>query len=400
MTSPPSWDEMSKRWRELYDQQAELARSWVDGQAKLAGTLAAAVPGEPAKAEAEAMAELWRSWLNLGGSLGSMPGMGEPGRIAGETLGRFLDPMSLALVGGSQVGETIRRLTEGPRLADLGAIERRMARVMELWLAVQQRARAYEAVVAGAWVEANRRFATEYQERVRAGTAPTEPKEALKLWLDIANRTLLETHRSEQFLKAQGELLRHGMDFLLAEREMVESLVEPAGLPTRSEIDEVHRSVLDLKRRVRALEKAAKAEPAGRRRQQRRPESPSAADREPSHDPDAHGRHGRADARGRRLQRQARGRGREAGPDQGRGRPDRDHAQGRGLPHRQGHALPLPPAGRAEDQDPGPDRLQPDRPLHDDRPAGGPLADPQPAEAGASMCGWSTGATPAAPTAT
>ena len=258
MTSLPSWDEMSKRWRELYDQQADLARSWVDGQAKLAGTLAAAVPGDRAKAEAEAMAELWRSWLTLGGSLGSMPGTGETGRIAGETLGRFLDPMSLALVGGSQVGETIRRLTEGPRLADLGAIERRMARVMELWLAVQQRARAYEAVVAGAWVEANRRFATGYQERVRAGTAPTEPKEALKLWLDIANRTLLETHRSEQFLKAQGELLRQGMDFLLAEREMVESLVEPAGLPTRSEIDEVHHSVLDLKRRVRALEKSAK----------------------------------------------------------------------------------------------------------------------------------------------
>ncbi len=261
-----SWDDMSKRWRELYDQQAELARSWADGQAKLAGTLTGAVPGEGAKAEAEAMAELWRSWLalggSLGGSLGTMPGSGEPGRIAGETLGRFLDPVSLALVGGSQVGETIRRLTEGPRLADLGTIERRMARVMELWFAVQQRARAYEAVVAGAWMEANKRFAAEYQERVRAGTAPTAPKEALKLWLDTANRSLLETHRSEQFLEAQGELLRHGMDFLLTEREMVESLVEPAGLPTRSELDEVHRSVLDLKRRVRALEKAAKDGPA------------------------------------------------------------------------------------------------------------------------------------------
>ena len=39
MTTLPSWDETTKRWRELYDQQAELARSWVDGQARLAGTL-------------------------------------------------------------------------------------------------------------------------------------------------------------------------------------------------------------------------------------------------------------------------------------------------------------------------------------------------------------------------
>lgn len=274
MTLTP-WDELGKRWRELYDQQAELARSWVDGQARLAGTLAAAVPGERAEAEAEAMAELWRSWLALGGSLGAMPGTGGPGTIAGETLGRFLDPVSLALVGGSQVGETIRRLTEGPRLADLGAVERRAAKVMQLWLAVQQRARAYEAVVAGAWMEANKRFATEFQERVRAGTAPTRPKEALKLWLDVANRTLLETHRSAPFLEAQGELLRRGMDFLLAEREMVESLVEPAGVPTRSEIDEVHRSVQELKRRVRTLEKAAKGGPAEPRTAEPPPRRPA-----------------------------------------------------------------------------------------------------------------------------
>ena len=54
------------------------------------------------------------------------------------------------------------------------------------------------------------------------------------------------------------------MAFLLGERELVESLVEPAGLPTRTEIDEVHRSVQELKRRVRTLEKACAAEPAGR----------------------------------------------------------------------------------------------------------------------------------------
>jgi polyhydroxyalkanoate synthesis regulator phasin len=50
------------------------------------------------------------------------------------------------------------------------------------------------------------------------------------------------------------------MDFLLAERELVEQLVEPAGLPTRSELDELHNTVQTLKRRVRALERARIAE--------------------------------------------------------------------------------------------------------------------------------------------
>jgi hypothetical protein len=45
---------------------------------------------------------------------------------------------------------------------------------------------------------------------------------------------------------------------------VVEAMVEPAGLPTRTEIDEVHRSLYELKRRLRLLEKAsarAAAEP-------------------------------------------------------------------------------------------------------------------------------------------
>jgi hypothetical protein len=173
--------------------------------------------------------------------------------------------MSLVLAGGSQVGETIRKRIERPRFADLSAIKGRMGKVMQLWLQVQQAARAYGGVAAGAWHEANQRFASEFQELYRAGKAPTQPKEALELWLDTANRTLLETHRSERFMQAQGELLRHGMDFLLGERELVESMVEPAGLPTRTEIDEVHRSVQELKRRGRSLEKAtARAEPTKR----------------------------------------------------------------------------------------------------------------------------------------
>lgn len=253
-----SWDDIARRWRELYEQQAEITRNWIDGQAKLADVIAGAGSGEDAGGDTAAMAELWRSWLTLGGSLGlAAPGVATPGRIAGDALGRFLDPLSLTLVGGSQVGETIRRMTEGPRLADLGVIERRMSRIVERWLEVQAAARAYEAVVAGAWMEANKRFASELQERYRAGDVSTQPKDALKVWLDIANQALLETHRSPAFLEAQARLLRNGMDFLLAEREMIESLVEPAGLPTRSEIDEVHRSLQDLKRRVRALEKGA-----------------------------------------------------------------------------------------------------------------------------------------------
>ena len=286
----------ARQSRDMLESQAALARTWLEGQAKLADVLGRTE--KESASQAQAMTDLWRSWFSLGSAFGqAMPGLGEPGKVAGETLGRMMDPISLMLVGGSQVGETIRRLTEGPRLADVGSIERRMGRLMERWLAVQTAARAYEAVVAGAWGEATRRYGSEMAELQRNGKAPADAKAALRSWLDTANRTLLETHRSQQFLEAQGELLRKGMDFLLVEREVVEAMVEPAGLPTRSEIDEVHRSLQDLKRRVRLLERAAapapdegqaaeKAKPArkaaGRKPAARKPASRKSGARKPA----------------------------------------------------------------------------------------------------------------------
>ena len=311
------WEDFAQRSRELYEQQAELAQSWVDGQAKLAGTLAEAgrATARPASGP---MPRPWPScgapgWRSAARSAPPCPGMAEPGQIAGETLGRFLDPMSLALVGGSQVGETIRRLTEGPRFADLGAIERRMGKVMELWLQVQQAARAYEAVVAGAWA----RGQPALRHRVpgagpgRQGAEPAEGRAQA-----LARHRQPDAARDPSLRAVprapRASCCATAWTSCWPSARWSRALVEPAGLPTRTEIDEVHRSVHELKRRVRALEKAgAAAEPPQRPASPRRPAGPQGArDREPGHDPDAHRRPGRADARGRRLQHQGRRRGR------------------------------------------------------------------------------------------
>jgi len=263
-----SWEDMTSRWRELYDEQAKLAQGWLDSQAQLAGALAGGGDGGDASltADARAMADLWRSGMALGSAGIGMPGLEATG-IAHDTIGRMLDPVSLSLMGGNRVGEAIRSLTEGPRFADVGSIERHMAGVMELYLQVQTAARSYEGVVARAWVEVNQQFAADVAQRFAQGGQVLPAKEALKVWLDLANETLMRTHRTPEFLEAQRKLLRAGMEFLLAERKLVEQLVEPAGLPTRTEMDELHNTVQILKRRVRVLERnrAAEVRPSPRK---------------------------------------------------------------------------------------------------------------------------------------
>ena len=279
MTSVP-WEDMTSRWRELYDEQAKLAQGWLDSQAQLASTLAGAGDdgGSNMTADARAMADLWRSGMALGSAGIGMPGLEATG-IANDTIGRMLDPVSLSLMGGNRVGEAIRSLTEGPRFADVGSIERHMAGVMELYLQVQTAARSYEGVVARAWVEVNQQFAADLSKRFAKDGQVLPAKEALKIWLELANETLMRTHRTPEFLEAQRKLLRAGMEFLLAERKLVEQLVEPAGLPTRTEMDELHNTVQILKRRVRALEKNRAAEARPSPRKAARPRTSSTAKR-------------------------------------------------------------------------------------------------------------------------
>ena len=88
------------------------------------------------------------------------------------------------------------------------------------------------------------------------GTPITSWRELTDVWIDIANDTLVETHRTPEFLEAQRRLTRSGVACRLQEREIAEAFCEMQQIPTRTEMDEVQREVYELRRRLRALERS------------------------------------------------------------------------------------------------------------------------------------------------
>ena len=67
---------------------------------------------------------------------------------------------------------------------------------------------------------------------------------------------LLETQRSDTYLKSQREILKASTDLRLAQQEMAAFYSEMFGYPTREELDDVHRAVTELRREVRKLQRA------------------------------------------------------------------------------------------------------------------------------------------------
>ena len=106
---------------------------------------------------------------------------------------------------------------------------------------------------------------------------------------DGQDEVLLETQRSEAFLATQRETLRASTDLRLAQRELAEYYSEMFGFPTRAELDDVHKTVTELRRELRALKRerprrgpgatgsAQAPERQSARRRPRRPMLPAAA---------------------------------------------------------------------------------------------------------------------------
>jgi polyhydroxyalkanoate synthase subunit PhaE len=184
-------------------------------------------------------------WLTSDSSTGKAEG------IAEETLRRMLDPTRFLFAGTDEINQAIQRLVEGPEFADIGTIERQLLKATGEWLALREASAAYRGVTAGAWTRAFQTFSKETAKDPKL--LQQGFRTVLDRWLGIANDELIRTQRTDKFLKAQRELLAAGVAYRLKERELVEVWCETHSIPTRTEVDDLHRTVHELRGQVRAL---------------------------------------------------------------------------------------------------------------------------------------------------
>ena len=62
-------------------------------------------------------------------------------------------------------------------------------------------------------------------------------------------------HRSEAFLQAQKALIKANAEYRLQEQDVAEVICETMHIPTRQEVDDLHKTVTDLRRELRSLKK-------------------------------------------------------------------------------------------------------------------------------------------------
>ncbi len=143
-------------------------------------------------------------------------------------------------------------IAQGPRFADMATPHRDAAEAWREVLDYQKAAAEFSTVMQAAWGRAYQTFSKQYSLdylKVNDGN------ENLEAWLKIANDELLETQGSQAFMDAQKQLLRAGLAVKARQQKAAEDWCNIYQLPTRTEVDDLAKTVQELKREVRKLKK-------------------------------------------------------------------------------------------------------------------------------------------------
>ena len=249
-------NEPSKAWGEQWlDAQQAMWKAAFPGMPTPAS---GAQPAHEATSLAEQFNELRDTWQASVAKWTDFAREATEGELpSAEKLREMFAPAAWAHGAGPGSGvldAALQRVLEGPRYAVLWDTDRQLLELQKLTLQRDKAVAAYQAVVQKGWNLAFQRFTKALGSKPQ-GAGPSW-RGMTDQWLAVANDTLLEVHRSDEFIDAQRRMLRAASDRHLQERKVAEAWCEAGHIPTRSEVDELQRHVVELRREVRLLRRA------------------------------------------------------------------------------------------------------------------------------------------------
>ena len=124
------------------------------------------------------------------------------------------------------------------------------------WVAWQLATLEYQGIVNDIWRRAFEKFFQELLSLAEKGETIDTLRDLILLWTRGAEEIFTEAFRTEPYVLAQGKMLNAGMAYRNRERVIMESTLSIYDLPTRSELDETHRRIYELRKEVKTLKKA------------------------------------------------------------------------------------------------------------------------------------------------
>jgi len=164
----------------------------------------------------------------------------------------MLEPANWTKYAPEQLRTILESIAAGPRFADLATPQYEAATAWRETLDYSKASGDMAKVMHDAWTRAYGKYSEEHTlEDMKTG----EVEKALNAWLSAANAELLEVQRSPEYLDAQKRMIRASTEIKARQKEIAEAWSEQWQIPTRTEVDDLTRTVHELRREVRMLKR-------------------------------------------------------------------------------------------------------------------------------------------------
>lgn len=160
--------------------------------------------------------------------------------------------------------QTMGRALMSPSIGLTRDFNEKVTKAFDLWLANQQAQTTYQLLVGEAWVDAFQAMMKKLVAMAQKGETISDARHLLRIWVDVADEVFIELFHSEAYAAAQSTYVNSNMTLRRQQRELLEVWLRTNDMPTRTDVDEAHRQIYELRKEVRALKKsmAVREQPA------------------------------------------------------------------------------------------------------------------------------------------
>ncbi len=243
-------------WQKMLESYTETMREQMTEMMPGTNVLTQSMP-ELWKAYLDNTEKLTKPWLEAMtntpmSSMMSMPMMGSQN---GSAMGGM---QGLASSYWGALERTIAPYVESPTFGYARESDAKVRRAFGSWVELQRANAEYQLMMADISTKAFEKTMRNLAENYQKGEMMNSYKALTNQIISTSDEVFLDAFRSEDYIKAQGKLLNATMAYRMHERELTEMFLEAQGLPTRTEIDETHKTIYELRKELRTLRREIK----------------------------------------------------------------------------------------------------------------------------------------------
>lgn len=155
----------------------------------------------------------------------------------------------------SAFDQTWGRALLAPSMGLLRELNEKVNKGFALWLENQQLSMAYQLLIGEAWIDAFQALMQRLMNMAQKGETLADQRHLLRIWVEVADEVFIQLFHSEAYAKTQSAYVNSNMALRRQQRELLEVWLRSNDMPTRSDLDEAHHQIYQLRKEVKTLKK-------------------------------------------------------------------------------------------------------------------------------------------------